>query len=117
MSIKATSLNIGSRDVSQAHGKIVQVLLPADISGVDRMFGKIRALIERHILADVPPELSACLDCSMEQCLNKYWETCPNRLARAAALTAPDHAASAQSPTPPNTEANPAPAARSKDQV
>jgi hypothetical protein len=75
------------------------------------MIGKIRAFIEKHIIAEVPPELSACLDCGVEQCLNGKWETCPNRLARAAALTGPEQgpeqATAVQGPEPLVTEGRP----------
>jgi hypothetical protein len=50
------------------------------------MTGRIRAFVGKYIVADVPPELSACLDCGFEQCLNEKWATCPARLAVAAAL-------------------------------
>jgi|tagenome__1003787_1003787.scaffolds.fasta_scaffold20337205_1 hypothetical protein len=68
------------------------------------MVGKVRTFIEKHIIAEVPPELSACLDCGFEQCLNEKWETCPNRLAHAAALTAREQASAVQEPVPLVTE-------------
>ncbi len=54
------------------------------------MVGIIHDFIVRHIVAEVPDALSACLDCGSVQCLNEKWDTCPNRLARAAALCAMD---------------------------
>ncbi|MFL5284842.1 MAG: hypothetical protein ACJ8AW_28690 [Rhodopila sp.] len=75
------------------------------------MFGRLRAFIEKHILTEVPSELSACLDCGIEQCLNKDWETCPNRLSRAKALTALDQAAAARQPVPQEAETRPMEAA------
>jgi hypothetical protein len=52
------------------------------------MHGKIHDFITKHIVADVPDAFAACLDCGFVQCLNATWETCPNRLAHAAALHA-----------------------------
>jgi len=72
------------------------------------MFGKIRDLIKKYLVADVPDELSACLDCDALQCSNDRWETCPNRLARAAALRAGRAAAAAIPPEPRLREAAPA---------
>jgi hypothetical protein len=39
-------------------------------------------------MTEVPDEISACLDCGKVQCVDKAFRTCPNRLARAAALKA-----------------------------
>jgi hypothetical protein len=60
---------------------------------------KIHDFVVKHIVADVPGALSACLDCGFVQCLSKKWETCPNRLAREAALLAM-HAAAAKAGEP-----------------
>jgi hypothetical protein len=57
-------------------------------SGAFSMVGTIHDFIAKHIVADVPDALSACLDCGFAECLTKKWDTCPNRLARAAALCA-----------------------------
>jgi hypothetical protein len=52
------------------------------------LFSRIRAFIQRHIIADVPNDLSACLDCDALECIHGKWETCPHRLKRAADLEA-----------------------------
>ena len=44
--------------------------------------------IRRHIVAEVPDEMAACLDCGAVQCPNDRYETCPDRLAHSAALSA-----------------------------
>ncbi len=49
---------------------------------------KFWSFILRHISAEVPDEMSACLDCGATQCTNAKYQSCPNRLAHAAALTA-----------------------------
>ena len=59
------------------------------------MLGRIRAFVARYIVAEVPPELSACLDCGFPQCLDEKWESCPRRLADAAVLKRLDHATAA----------------------
>jgi hypothetical protein len=72
-------------------------------SGDTRMVGKVRVFVEKHIVADVPVEFSACLDCGAIQCSNEKWETCLNRLARAEELKRLDMAATqspAELPTP-----------------
>jgi hypothetical protein len=53
------------------------------------MLGKmIRDFTTRHLVDEVPDEMSACLDCGEVQCLNDKYQTCPNRLAQAAVLSA-----------------------------
>ena len=42
----------------------------------------------KHVVAEVPDEMAACLDCEAEQCLDGVYETCPARLGQAAALSA-----------------------------
>jgi hypothetical protein len=42
----------------------------------------------RHIVANVPDELSACLECGEIQCVDSKFRNCPNRLARVAVLKA-----------------------------
>jgi hypothetical protein len=42
----------------------------------------------RHIVADVPDELAACLECGEVQCVEGKFRNCPNRLARVASLKA-----------------------------
>jgi hypothetical protein len=66
------------------------------------MVSKVRVFVEKHIVADVPVEFSACLDCGTVQCSNEKCETCPNRLARAAELKRLDMVAT-QSPAEPPT--------------
>ena len=71
------------------------------------MFGRIYDFIRKHLIADVPDELAACLDCDAVQCLNEKWETCPNRLARLAALSAARADAAAIPCEPPVRAAEP----------
>ncbi|MDR3533742.1 MAG: hypothetical protein P4L90_24670 [Rhodopila sp.] len=52
------------------------------------MFAYLRTIVRRHIVSEVPDELSACLDCGAVQCLETEFRTCPTRLARATALDA-----------------------------
>ncbi len=52
------------------------------------MTGKFQDFIVNHLIAEVPDELSACLDCGFVECTNEKWETCANRLARLAAIRA-----------------------------
>ena len=47
-----------------------------------------RTFVRKHIIAHVPDEISACLDCGAVQCLNSKYETCPGRSAEVAALRA-----------------------------
>jgi hypothetical protein len=35
-----------------------------------------RAFVSKHIVAHVPDETAACLDCGVVQCLNSKYETC-----------------------------------------
>nr|WP_294544596.1 hypothetical protein [uncultured Rhodopila sp.] len=69
---------------------------------------KIRDFVVKYIAADVPDALSACLDCGFVQCLNEKWDSCPNRLAREAALCAM-HAAAAHAAEPQVSEPAPDP--------
>ena len=73
--------------------------------------GQIHDFIVKHIVADVPDAVSACLDCGFVQCLNEKWDTCPNRLARVAGLRAihvgdtakPAEAAACETPSSTNS--------------
>lgn len=47
-----------------------------------------RALVSKYIVAHIPDEMAACLDCGAVQCLNSQYETCPGRLAEVAVLRA-----------------------------
>ena len=47
-----------------------------------------RALVRKYMVYDIPDEMAACFDCDAVQCPNEKYETCPNRLAHAAALKA-----------------------------
>ena len=47
-----------------------------------------RTFVRKHIIAHVPDEMAACLDCGAVQCLNSKYETCPGRLAEVALLRA-----------------------------
>ena len=55
-----------------------------------------RTLARKYIVYDVPDEMAACFDCDAVQCPNEKYETCPNRLAHAAALKAARAADEAQ---------------------
>ena len=46
----------------------------------------LRRFFGRYVVDDVPDELSACLDCGRVECAESKFQSCPNRLARAAAL-------------------------------
>jgi hypothetical protein len=46
-----------------------------------------RTFVRKHIVAEVPDEMAACLDCDAVQCLNGEYETCTTRLIRAAVLS------------------------------
>jgi hypothetical protein len=52
------------------------------------MFKRFLAYLTRHIVTDVPDEISACIECSVTQCVEGKFRNCPNRLARFAALKA-----------------------------
>jgi hypothetical protein len=69
---------------------------------------KIHDFVVKHIVADVPEAMSACLDCGVVQCVDSKWETCPNRLAREAGLVAMQ-AAAAHSAEPRANEPAPKP--------
>ena len=45
-----------------------------------------RTLVRKYVVYDIPDEMAACFDCSMVRCPNEQYESCPNRLAEAAAL-------------------------------
>jgi hypothetical protein len=49
---------------------------------------KLWTFVRRHLVDDVPDEMSACLECGAVQCRQDKYETCPNRLAHAEALRA-----------------------------
>lgn len=51
------------------------------------MLTALRSLFRRHIAADVPDDLAACIECRARQCRHGDWINCPNRLAQAASLT------------------------------
>jgi len=50
------------------------------------MFGALWTFVRNHIVDEVPDEMSACLECRDLDCRDSRYETCPNRLQRAAAL-------------------------------
>ena len=52
------------------------------------VFDWLRRLFRRHIVADVPDELSACLECGAVQCVEGTFRNCRVRLERVAALKA-----------------------------
>jgi hypothetical protein len=52
------------------------------------VFDWLRRLFRRHIVADVPDELSACLECGAIECVEGTFRDCPRRLERVAALKA-----------------------------
>jgi hypothetical protein len=47
-----------------------------------------KTFVRNHIVARVPDEMSACLDCGAVQCINGQYATCPSRLAEVAVLKA-----------------------------
>jgi hypothetical protein len=49
---------------------------------------KLKAFFTRHIVADVPDEIAACMECDVTECVEGKFRNCPNRLARVAALKA-----------------------------
>ena len=52
------------------------------------MLGKLWAFVRKHLVNEVPDEMSACLDCGAIQCKDHEFLSCPYRLDRAAALKA-----------------------------
>lgn len=52
------------------------------------MLRKLWIYVREQLVAEVPDEMSACLDCGAIQCLAGKFDNCPTRLARAAALQA-----------------------------
>ncbi|MDR3535501.1 MAG: hypothetical protein P4L71_03280 [Acetobacteraceae bacterium] len=54
------------------------------------MNGRFQAFLTQHIVAEVPTEMEACLDCDAIHCAEARYRTCPRRLERAAALVAAD---------------------------
>ncbi len=44
--------------------------------------------LKRHLVGEVPDEMASCLECNAVQCTDDQYLTCPNRLARLAALNA-----------------------------
>jgi hypothetical protein len=61
--------------------------LPGE-TGRQIVFELMRRLFGRYIVAEVPDELAACLECGAVQCVDAKFRKCPNRLARLAALKA-----------------------------
>jgi hypothetical protein len=49
---------------------------------------KLWEFLRRHLVEEVPDEMSSCLDCGAVQCRDEQYATCANRLAREAALRA-----------------------------
>jgi hypothetical protein len=47
-----------------------------------------RSLVRRHIVDDVPDEMTACFNCDSVRCSEEKYEACPNRLAQLAELRA-----------------------------
>lgn len=47
-----------------------------------------RSMVRRHIAYDVPDDMGACFNCNTAWCPDDKYETCPSRLAQAAALRA-----------------------------
>jgi hypothetical protein len=54
------------------------------------MFGRLWSYIKKQVIADVPNEIAACLDCDVPDCPGAKLMSCRVRLARAAALEARD---------------------------
>jgi hypothetical protein len=64
---------------------------PTDAADGERetmMIHRLWSFFSRHIVTDVPDEISACMECDATQCRDDRFRTCPNRLAQAAALRA-----------------------------
>jgi hypothetical protein len=55
------------------------------------MLGKLWIIVKKHIVGEVPDEMSACIDCDAVQCCSEQYATCSHRLARFAALQAMQH--------------------------
>ena len=52
------------------------------------MFRELWTFLIGHLVEEVPDEMAACLDCGTVDCRASRYNTCPNRLSRAAALRA-----------------------------
>jgi hypothetical protein len=50
------------------------------------MLDAIRTFIRKDIAAEVPDDLSACMDCDSVECPEEEFKNCPNRLARLTEL-------------------------------
>jgi hypothetical protein len=50
--------------------------------------GTWRSLVRRHIIYDISDEMVACFDCNVWRCPDDRYETCADRLPRAAELRA-----------------------------
>jgi hypothetical protein len=55
------------------------------------MLGKLWTVVMKHIVGEVPDEMSACMDCGAVQCCSEQYATCSYRLARFAALRVMQH--------------------------
>jgi hypothetical protein len=55
-----------------------------DLADETLVLGKLWEFLKRHLVEEVPDEMSSCLDCGAVQCRDEQYETCPNRLAREA---------------------------------
>jgi hypothetical protein len=42
----------------------------------------------KHVVAEIPAEMAACLDCNAGQCRNGGYQTCPVRLGETTAPSA-----------------------------
>jgi hypothetical protein len=52
------------------------------------MLAALRSFVKRHIVEEVPDEMSACLECGRLDCRDSTYVACPNRLRRKADLQA-----------------------------
>ena len=52
------------------------------------MFGEQWTWLKARLVEEVPDDMAACLDCQNLDCRVSRYETCPNRLSRAAVLRA-----------------------------
>ena len=50
------------------------------------MLARIWSFLVRRFVADVPDELSACMECGNAKCPDNRFRSCPYRLAQAEAL-------------------------------
>ena len=50
--------------------------------------GILSGFVRRHVIADVPDDMSLCMACHVGRCSSERYASCPHRLADTAALVA-----------------------------